>query len=86
MTIIDSLAYLKRENEKLEKKLKKERDEWAKENLEFLMFRNFKMGCDMINAAGPGECPQVVIDYFLDKVKERPDLTRLKKLIENMKD
>lgn len=81
-TLIDALSFLKSEIERLEKRMKEEKNEYYRRELESLIEWNFERGLKMMGFAKPGEINQEVIDFFLDRIKERPDLKKLEKLLE----
>lgn len=80
--IIDALSYLKHEIERFQKRMKEEKSEYGRKSLEKIIEWLFERGLNMIRYAEQGEVDQEIIDYFLDRTKERPDIKRLKELFE----
>lgn len=81
-TIIDALAFLKSEIERLERKMKKEKNRHYRHEIESLIEWNLERGLEMIKLASPDEANQEVIDYFVGRKKKRPDLLKLEELME----
>ena len=80
-SIIDALAFLKSEIERLERKMKKEKNRHYRHEIESLIEWNLERGLEMIKMA-PRGTNQEVIDYFIGRKKKRPDLLKLEELME----
>jgi len=75
-----ALGFLKREIERFENERRESPIQWEKDEIEENIEWTFERGINMMQFAKPGELEPELIDYFLDRVKERPDLKRLREL------
>ena len=82
-TIIDALAFLKYQIEDLEKKMKKE-TKLERIQTETLIVWYLERGLKMMQYADP-KVSKATKDYFLGKIKGRPDITRLNELLSKEK-
>lgn len=77
-TLDQSLAHLKVQIKRFEKKLSTAKTPYEKERWEDIIAWMFERGLQQITFAHPGEVDQDTIDYFLDRIPTRPDLQRLR--------
>lgn len=79
---MDATNYLKSQIEREEKRMKEAVSPAKKQYLSGNISWLFERALGLIQLAEPGEVRQEALDFFLDRVKERPDLVRLREAFE----
>lgn len=79
-TIIDALAFLKYEIERLEQKMKNEKSQNAKRYIESVIEWNLERGVKLIEFTRKDEINAETLDFFFGRTKIRPDMSRMEKL------
>jgi len=80
-TLMDAVAYLKWQIEREEKRIKEAVSPAKRHWLEGTTEWQFERALELIRIAKPGEIQQEALDFFLDRIKERPDLVRLREAL-----
>jgi len=81
-SLTDALAFLKHEIQDLEKEKNEAKTEARKDYLESMIEWRLERGIKLYQYALPQERTQELLDFFLDRTQERPDLKKLRELLE----
>jgi len=85
-TLADALGFIKKEIQRLEKELKKADTEARRNSLEQMIVIRLERGLLFYYSARPDERDPRLLDFFLDRVKERPDLKDFRKKLEKVQE
>ncbi len=76
--LLEALDCLKWKIERLEEDMEQIEDKWKRKQKEHEIERELEWAIRMIEYAYPGEVDQEVVDWFFNRIPERPDITRFK--------
>lgn len=68
-----ALGFLRREISRFEQEYEESETDWERNEIEETIEWYFERGLNLIQFAKPGEVNQKIIDYFLGRVKKRPE-------------
>ena len=80
-TLMDAVNYLKWQIEKEEQRLRTVTNPAKHGWLEGTIEWQFERALELVRLAKPGEIQQEALDFFLGRIKERPDLVRLREAL-----
>jgi len=80
--LAQALAHLKGQIKRFKRRKAQSTSKYDRESWDNIIEGLFESGLNMIKHAGPGDINQDMIDYFLGRTDERPDLKELKRRLE----
>jgi hypothetical protein len=84
-SIVEALDFIKFKIERMEKEMKSIRGKYAKREKEHQIEREFEWGIKILSWAKPHEIDPALIDWYFNRIPERPDITRLKQRLDERK-
>lgn len=78
-TLQQSLAHLKTQIKRYEKRQKESSDEHERRSWDDILAWLFDRGVNQMIMSKPGEVDQETMDFFLDRIPTRPDLRELRR-------